>query len=108
MKTTPLLLILAVIIVSAVLVGLFLMQSKNNDNNDINLEPTIQLPVVCNRGGCSGQLCIDENSENGISTCEFREEYGCFSFAVCEAQENGECGWTLTDEYNNCIAEISE
>lgn len=106
MKTTPLLLILGVIILSAALVVAFLAQSKNIGSYDIIPEPTIQVTPVCIRGGCSGQLCIDENSESGISTCEYKEEYGCYSFAICELQGNGQCGWSLTEEFNDCIKEI--
>jgi eight-cysteine-cluster-containing protein len=51
---------------------------------------------TCYKGGCSGQLCSDQDGM--ISTCEWRESYGCYRTAKCEAQANGECAWTSTTE----------
>jgi thiol-disulfide isomerase/thioredoxin len=55
----------------------------------------------CVIGGCSGQLCIEEG-DDGVSTCEFREEYRCFGFSRCERQTSGACGWTETPEFKSC------
>jgi hypothetical protein len=55
----------------------------------------------CNVGGCSGQICSDE--EGLVSTCEFRPEYACYAEATCERQTTGECGWTPTTELTSCI-----
>lgn len=61
----------------------------------------------CAIGGCSSQLCIsEEESKNGggVSTCEFRPEYACYKKnSRCEAQSNGECGWTNTPELKSCL-----
>ncbi|MDX2020574.1 MAG: hypothetical protein SF187_10055 [Deltaproteobacteria bacterium] len=57
----------------------------------------------CVRGGCSGQLCVEEGSDAG-STCEWREEYACFAKAACERQANGECGHTPSKELDACLA----
>ncbi len=56
----------------------------------------------CVIGGCSGQLCIEEG-DDGVSTCEFREEYACYGSASCERQADGQCGWTQTDELTSCL-----
>ena len=61
--------------------------------------------VECVIGGCSGQLCIAEG-EDGVSTCEWKNEYACYQNAVCEKQQNGECGWTQTTELQSCIQEM--
>lgn len=57
----------------------------------------------CYVGGCSGQLCTD--APGAISTCEWREEYACYQepFARCEQQQDGECGWTPTEELRECL-----
>lgn len=57
---------------------------------------------TCFVGGCSGQICSDQ--EGAISTCEFRPEYACYQTATCEAQGDGECGWTETAELSACLA----
>jgi hypothetical protein len=56
----------------------------------------------CVRGGCSGQLCIEEG-DDGISTCEYREEYACYEDAACERQPSGQCGFTETAELSACL-----
>lgn len=59
---------------------------------------------TCVRGGCSGQLCVDEKeSAEIVTTCEYREEYGCYAEAACEVQSSGDCGFTETDELKACL-----
>jgi hypothetical protein len=57
----------------------------------------------CMVSGCSGQLCVEEGSD-GVSTCEWREEYACYRTARCERQATGICGWTSTQELRSCIS----
>jgi hypothetical protein len=57
----------------------------------------------CNVGGCSGQLCSDQEG-GGISICDWRDEYACYQTATCERQGDGLCGWTETAELNACLA----
>lgn len=54
----------------------------------------------CHRTGCSGQICADEET---VSTCEYREEYGCYQGAACERQPDGKCGWTPTESLRLCV-----
>ncbi len=56
---------------------------------------------TCHVGGCSGQICSED--EGVISTCEWREEYACYSTATCEVQADGNCGWTQTAELQHCL-----
>lgn len=56
----------------------------------------------CKVAGCSGQLCVEEG-DDGISTCEWRDEYACYQTATCERQDDGECGWTDTPELRACL-----
>jgi hypothetical protein len=58
---------------------------------------------ACRVGGCSNQLCVGPDDE-GVSTCEWREEYACYSSATCELQPDGACGWTPTLELQGCLS----
>lgn len=62
----------------------------------------------CVVGGCSSQLCVDASEGDIASTCEWREEYGCYQTATCEKQSNGQCGWTPTPELTQCRADAAE
>ena len=55
----------------------------------------------CYVGGCSSQLCSD--TPDMVSTCEYREEYGCYQTARCERQTTGKCGWTMTNALQMCL-----
>ncbi len=50
--------------------------------------------------GCSAQVCAEEEV---ITTCEFRPEYACYTNAVCEKQQNGQCGWTQSAALAQCL-----
>lgn len=56
----------------------------------------------CVVSGCSMEVCSDEDV---ATSCEDRPEYSCFERAICERQEDGICGWTLTAEAEQCLAE---
>ena len=59
--------------------------------------------LACVKTGCSGQLCSEEPM---MSTCEWTQAYACYGSATCEIQEEtGRCGWTMTNELQNCLAE---
>ena len=58
-------------------------------------------PKQCYVGGCSGQICSEQ--QGVISTCELRPEYACYHTATCEAQADGNCGWTQTAELQSCL-----
>ncbi len=58
----------------------------------------------CQRTGCSGQICANEPVP---TTCEFRPEYACYADAACEAQDDGSCGWTETEELRRCLNELA-
>jgi len=77
-------------------------------NNILSVKPPIEkiTPVPtksidCKIGGCSGQICSD--GEDVITTCEYKEEYGCYNNAICELQKDGKCGWTQTKELLECL-----
>lgn len=57
----------------------------------------------CVVGGCSGELCVEKNGEDVMSTCMYKEEFACYKKATCEIQQNGICGWTDTPELASCL-----
>ncbi len=85
--------------------------SKTEDTTAAPVEPEITstttivdlvtAPKQCYVSGCSSQICSD--SEDVISTCEWRSSYACFATARCEPQPDGECGWTPTKELTQCL-----
>ena len=54
----------------------------------------------CYITGCSGELCADEPT---FSACVWWDEYVCFRSAICTRQDNGVCGWTATEEFEECL-----
>ena len=76
---------------------------SSSTNSDILLDSALR---QCLQAGCSNQLCLPAQHSLGpaFSTCEWRPEYDCYKNAVCELQPTGECGFTLTPELQNCLA----
>jgi len=56
----------------------------------------------CVRAGCSDHLCVEEGVDIA-STCEWRPVYECYQQATCERQQNGQCGFTPTHEFVECL-----
>ena len=59
----------------------------------------------CFVGGCSGQVCSSD--EEVMTTCEWREEYGCYQdreVTRCGCFE-GKCGWEQTPELEQCLSQ---
>jgi len=63
--------------------------------------PSGAVEAECHPTGCSGQICSDQDV---ITTCEYRDEYACYETATCERQPEGNCGWTPTEELEQCLA----
>ncbi len=71
--------------------------------------PVSPEPKECVRGGCSGQLCVEDGAGSDVvTTCEFKEEYACYQSADCEVQSNGRCGFTQSDELTSCLEEANQ
>lgn len=100
-----------IIIATAMVVvaGYFVVKSRIVTAPTIDKPPLLsQTPIKqndCKRTGCSGQLCINSSDYDIITTCEYREEYGCYQKTKCEQQANGQCGFTITDEVQVCLDE---
>ncbi|MBN8531425.1 MAG: hypothetical protein J0L97_06140 [Alphaproteobacteria bacterium] len=63
--------------------------------------------AACIPSGCSGQLCVSDKDGDGggvVSTCEWRDEYGCYQkFGECTLQKDGKCGWKPTAKLKECL-----
>lgn len=58
----------------------------------------------CAVSGCSSQLCVDASkASDAVSTCEYKEEYACYKHTVCEKQNDGKCGWTSNQKFEQCL-----
>jgi len=64
----------------------------------------------CKRGrGCSSHRCGEaDDMDNLLSTCMWTPSYDCYKTAVCEIQEDGDCGWTLSAELQECLVSTRE
>jgi hypothetical protein len=71
---------------------------------EVRSENNLDKNNQCFVGGCSGQIC--SNDPYVVSTCEWRPEYACYKNAKCEIQKDGNCGWTITPEIEECLQKI--
>jgi hypothetical protein len=61
-------------------------------------------PDECRPTGCNGEICANHDV---ASPCDALPEFACYQeFGVCEIQPWGECGWTQTPEFDECISEF--
>jgi hypothetical protein len=86
-----------------------LVLKKDNPSGLPEHDDELRIPVrfapaapgpICRPTGCSGQVCADEDV---VTTCEFRESYGCYKDALCERRPDGKCGWTETPTLAACL-----
>jgi hypothetical protein len=57
----------------------------------------------CITTGCSGTICAKPGYDV-MTTCEMKAEYQCYQGAECKVQPSGECGWTMDDRLQRCLA----
>lgn len=58
----------------------------------------------CIKAGCSGTLCQSKFAEKMFTTCEYREEYACYTTISCGCAQ-GKCAWRETDAFRSCVEE---
>lgn len=90
------------LVVLIVLGGIGYLVFKSSIIENPSPNPTPVVSGGCFVGGCSGQICSDQ--EGIVSTCEYREEYACYKTAKCERQASGQCGWTQTTALSACLS----
>ncbi len=56
----------------------------------------------CFKAGCSSQLCVPESEKGVITTCEYKEEYGCLQKTSCGCAD-GKCAWEQNRQYLDCM-----
>lgn len=89
-------------IVIAVVAAMYITLS-----NSIPLGAQCATDNDCSAAGCSGQICTTSRAAPGVvTTCEWREEYGCLQLTNCGCVD-GTCAWRNTAEYQNCLTQIS-
>ncbi|MAG45511.1 MAG: hypothetical protein CMH63_01935 [Nanoarchaeota archaeon] len=60
----------------------------------------------CAIGGCSSQVCTSiDKAKDLITTCEYREEYGCLKLTLCGCVDN-KCQWNENEDYKTCLEEV--
>ncbi len=65
--------------------------------------------VGCIIAGCNREKCVEENNtaSPSMSPCVFKEEHSCYvTLGLCEADENGKCGWKLTEDLKSCLEQF--
>lgn len=56
--------------------------------------------------GCSNQLCLPRGKASStVSTCEWKDEYGCYSQDSCLCQ-NGQCQWAGSPQFVECLEQL--
>jgi len=68
----------------------------------VKFKTTTASTKACVPGGCSSQLCVEEDSD-GVSTCEFKAEYACYKNATCSRNSAGKCAWVETNTLKACL-----
>jgi hypothetical protein len=64
-----------------------------------------QQGCVVKRGGCNNEVqCLRPNQDPLVTTCVVNPGEDCNTFARCERQTNGECGFSETQQSAACIA----
>ncbi|MDD2224836.1 MAG: hypothetical protein PHP97_01590 [Candidatus Shapirobacteria bacterium] len=84
------------------IIGITILIENNKNKESIKIKENTNL---CQRAGCSGQLCVESNFKDTATTCEWKEEYTCYQKAKCEKQSDGKCGFTKDDQFNKCVDE---
>ncbi len=104
-KKRIIIIVLVVILATAVLgIGGYFSYTKFI----VKPSPNSNARAGCKVGGCSSELCVDEDSENVYSICIYSPMYDCYKTATCEKQDNGECGWTETSELQQCLEKFEK
>lgn len=62
----------------------------------------------CVKAGCNGELCVEPSRLEITTPCVYRDEYACLSYSRCERQQDGQCGWTQTPEYSQCLSGLQK
>lgn len=79
--------------------GPFSLLGQPQGQLDPRLACTSETP--CFHTGCLGELCATEEI---VTSCEFRCEFGCYAQAQCDCR-GVRCGFRMTRALLNCLQE---
>lgn len=89
---------------AALAFGTLMMGTSSVACGGVNVDGGGNNDAECVVGGCSGQLCVEAGGNDGVSTCEWREEYACYQqHGVCERGADNQCGWRATQALQDCV-----
>lgn len=85
------------------IISIFLINSCNlNQNGNIECNKNSDCAV----GGCSNQVCAQQEKINEIiTTCEYKEEYNCLKETSCLCVDN-KCKFEENENYLKCLSKI--
>ena len=95
-----------IILLIAVLGLLIILGCKEQPPQQIEKKECIA-DSDCVVGGCSGTVCQSKNAEPIFTTCEWKEEYGCYKQINCKCIES-KCQWDKTQEFDECVVKARE
>jgi hypothetical protein len=58
----------------------------------------------CKRYGCSGHNCGEASLSDLITNCGPKPDDACYQNARCEHQANGNCAFTPSSDFSDCLA----
>lgn len=100
---------LLMVLGSAFGVQYFDFKEKVNDF-PISISPTQKVIETdeCAITGCNSELCVEKSEAGEVaSICVQNKAFDCLSYSQCKRQDDGQCGWTKTPEYLNCLDNIT-
>ncbi len=80
-------------------IALATMNQTTQDRSKAAPTPQPRCKVI----GCNHQYCVPINSQDISPTCTSTTPDKCTSLTTCELQPSGECDWTPTKAYTQCI-----
>jgi len=100
------------IIILLLMISLFLIGCEVRDGipEEIEVPSTgaeCSIDSDCITGGCSGTICQSKDTEPIFTTCEWREDYRCYTLINCGC-DNGKCEWQKTNEFDGCVEKARE
>lgn len=89
--------------------GIELNKPTTSQPSETAIDTSATSQKACVQSGCNSELCVEEGVEVS-STCQAPTiEQSCLvQYAFCERQKTGQCGWSTTDKYNQCMIEVTQ
>ncbi len=73
-----------------------------SDGATLELKIDWKKAANCHASGCSKEICANKDM---VSICIYNPKYACYDlYSHCDAQGDGECGWTSSNALQACLA----